>query len=87
MQAMQSLLHYSHRNKHFSLSAMIQLPRVCGGYQPVGIRDDIPTCSGGSKLTELHQLFVESVPPTSDKCQKKYKAKYLLICLYKVMSD
>lgn len=65
-----SLLHYSHRNKHFSLSVMIQLPKVCGGQQSVGIRDDIPTCSGGSKLTELHKLFVESVPPKSDKCQK-----------------
>lgn len=38
--------------------------------EPAGLEDDIPTCSGGSELTELHQLFVEGNPLKSDNCQK-----------------
>lgn len=45
---------------------MISLPRVCDGQKPIGLSDDVPTCSGGLKLTALHQLCVENIPPNSD---------------------
>ena len=45
---------------------MISLPRVCDGQKPVDLSDDVPTCSEGSKLTALHQLCVENIPPKSD---------------------
>lgn len=45
---------------------MILLPKICDGQKPVGLSHDAPTCSGGSKLTALHQLCVENMPPKSD---------------------
>ena len=45
---------------------MTSLPRACDGQKPVGLSDGDPTRSGGSKLTALHQLCVENIPPKSD---------------------
>lgn len=45
---------------------MIQFPREGGGQQPAGVRDDVPTCSEGSKLSYMSNLLQVSHQPLTN---------------------